>query len=78
MYWKIRFNVFKLCFLLSQIHTDSEVQNLRSQLSRKQNEISSLQTSLNASSSRAGEVEGAKVAVSAELQKAKETAKVII
>jgi DNA repair exonuclease SbcCD ATPase subunit len=58
-----------------KLQMDSEVQTLRSQLSRKQNEISSLQTQLSASSSRAGEVEGAKDAVSAELQKAKETAK---
>ena len=56
---------------------DTEVQNVRSQLSRKQNEISSLQTQLSASSSRVGEVQGVKDAVSAELQKAKETAKVI-
>ena len=55
---------------------ESENQNLRGQLTRKQNEISSLQTQLNASSSRVGEVEGVKEAVSAELQKAKEDAKV--
>ena len=61
-----------------QIQSDSEVQNLRGQLSRKQSEITSLQTQLSASSSRAGEVEGAKDAVSAELQKAKETAKVTV
>ena len=61
-----------------QVQSDSEVQNLRGQLSRKQNEITSLQTQLSASSSRAGEVEGAKDAVSAELQKSKETAKVTI
>ena len=41
-------------------------------MSLKQNEINTLQTNLNESSSRAGEVEGAKV----ELQKAKENAKV--
>ena len=45
---------------------------MRNQLSLKQNEINTLQTNLNESSSRAGEVEGAKV----ELQKAKENAKV--
>ena len=61
-----------------QVQSDSEVQNLRGQLSRKQNEITSLQAAALASSSRAGEVEGAKDAVSAELQKAKESAKVTI
>ena len=55
-----------------QIQSDTETSNLRNQLSLKQNEINTLQTNLNESSSRAGEVEGAKV----ELQKAKENAKV--
>ena len=55
---------------------DSEVQNLHNQLSRKQGELTTLQTELTASSSRAGEVEGEKEVVSAELQKAKETTKV--
>ena len=57
---------------------DSEVQNLHNQLSRKQGELTTLQTELTASSSRAGEVEGEKEVVSAELQKAKETTKVDI
>ena len=55
---------------------DSEVQNLHNQLSRKQGELTTLQSELTASSSRAGEVEGEKEVVSAELQKAKETTKV--
>ena len=55
-----------------KIQSDTETSNLRNQLSHKQNEINTLQTKLNESSSRAGEVEGAKV----ELQKAKENAKV--
>ena len=59
-----------------KIQSDTETSNLRNQLSHKQNEINNLQTKLNESSSRAGEVEGAKDAVSAELLKAKETAKV--
>ena len=54
---------------------ESENQNLRGQLTRKQNEIASLQTQLSASSSRVGEVEGVKEAVSAELQRAKQDAK---
>ena len=57
---------------------DSEVQNLHNQLSRKQGELTTLQSELTASSSRAGEVEGEKEVVSAELQKAKETTKVDI
>ena len=57
---------------------DSEVQNLHNQLSRKQSELTTLQGELTASSSRAGEVEGEKEVVSAELQKAKETTKVDI
>merc|ERR1712126_625903 len=48
-----------------KVQSDAETSNLRNQLSLK----------LNESSSRAGEVEGAKDAVSAELLKAKETAK---
>merc|ERR1719210_477918 len=58
-----------------KVQSDAETSNLRNQLSLKQNEINTLQTKLNESSSRAGEVEGAKDAVSAELLKAKETAK---
>jgi len=58
-----------------KVQKDSEVQNLHNQLSRKQGELTTLQTELTASSSRAGEVEGEKEVVSAELQKAKETTK---
>ena len=63
-------------FFHMKVQMESENQNLRGQLTRKQNEIASLQTQLSASSSRVGEVEGVKEAVSAELQRAKQDAKV--
>ena len=55
---------------------EADIQNVHGQLTRKQNEITSLQNQLSASSSRIGEAEGAREAVSAELQTAKEEAKV--
>merc|ERR1712080_593650 len=58
-----------------KVQKDSEVQNLHNQLSRKQGELTTLQSELTASSSRAGEVEGEKEVMGAELQKAKETTK---
>ena len=68
--------IISLLVFRMKVQMESENQNLRGQLTRKQNEIASLQTQLSASSSRVGEVEGVKEAVSAELQKAKEDAKV--
>ena len=68
--------IISLLVFRMKVQMESENQNLRGQLTRKQNEIASLQTQLSASSSRVGEVEGVKEAVSAELQRAKQDAKV--